>query len=103
MSSAVSIDDAQRLAWYRVDPRTGQAVGVLDSGFHGAQAEYILAHIRVALAYPPLVMRFWTTFYLVQNATLFLAFAIMLPLWAGYLAGSGIMWTVDRAGRFIRK
>ena len=102
MSSAVSIDDAQRLAWYRVDPRTGQAVGVLDSGFHGAQ-EYILNVIRTALAYPPLVMGFWNAVFFVLNVEVFLLFVILLPLIAGLMVGIGINWTVDRAGRWIRK
>ncbi len=41
---AVNIAGVQRLAWWRIDSRTGDTVGVTDDGLH--QGDYLLVHAR---------------------------------------------------------
>jgi hypothetical protein len=36
----VQIDGQPRTGWWRIDPATGETIGVMDTGFHGAQSEY---------------------------------------------------------------
>lgn len=35
-----TIDRAKRTTWWRVNPATGQTIGVMDSGYHAATKEY---------------------------------------------------------------
>ena len=37
---AVTVDGTARFCWWRVDARTGETIGVLDTGFHQANADY---------------------------------------------------------------
>ena len=39
-SKALTVDGAPRFGWWRVNARTGQAVGVMDGGFHSDTVEY---------------------------------------------------------------
>ncbi len=38
---AVMIGDLQRVGWWRVDPTSGETIGVMDSGFHAGTVEYL--------------------------------------------------------------
>lgn len=46
---AVMIDDQQRVGWWRVDPTTGETIGVMDNGYH-AMTEKKLVAVIVAVA-----------------------------------------------------
>jgi hypothetical protein len=45
---AVLLDDQQRVGWWRVDPVSGETVGVMDTGFHQG-GENTITRARVAL------------------------------------------------------
>jgi hypothetical protein len=34
------VEGRERVAWWRVDPVTGETIGVMDSGFHANGGEY---------------------------------------------------------------
>jgi hypothetical protein len=37
---AVAVGGGERIGWWRVDPKTGETVGVMDNGFHADTVEY---------------------------------------------------------------
>ena len=45
---ALLLDEQQRVGWWRVNPATGETIGVMDSGFH-AVSENVVVRARVAL------------------------------------------------------
>lgn len=47
---AVMIKDQQRVGWWRVDPASGETVGVMDSGYHMGKAEYQLTLLVITIA-----------------------------------------------------
>ena len=46
---ALLLDEQQRVGWWRVNPATGETIGVMDTGFHAAQTEDTITRARVAL------------------------------------------------------
>ena len=46
---AVMLDGQQRVGWWRVNPVSGETIGVMDSGFHAAQTEDVIKRARIAL------------------------------------------------------
>jgi hypothetical protein len=47
---AVMIKDQQRVGWWRVDPASGETIGVMDTGFHMGKAEYKLTLLVITVA-----------------------------------------------------
>lgn len=47
---AVMINDQQRVGWWRVDPATGETVGVMDTGLHMGKVEYQLTLLVITIA-----------------------------------------------------
>lgn len=43
----ISVDDRQRVGWWRIDPNSGAAIGVMDSGFNTAVAEKSETEVEV--------------------------------------------------------
>ncbi|MEZ6088875.1 MAG: dockerin type I domain-containing protein [Pirellulaceae bacterium] len=50
----ISVNGTPRLAWFEIDPRTGDTIGVFDDGTHGAFVQYA-ATARTNPAYNPAV------------------------------------------------
>jgi hypothetical protein len=48
-SAPVEIDGEPRLAWWEIDPATGETVSVLDNGLHGAAGDYGLTATFVGM------------------------------------------------------
>lgn len=46
---ALLLAEKQRVGWWRVDPATGETIGVMDTGFHAAKTEDTMTRARVAL------------------------------------------------------
>jgi hypothetical protein len=46
---AVLLEDQQRVGWWRVDPVSGETIGVMDNGFHAAGTEDVVTRARAAL------------------------------------------------------
>ncbi len=44
------IKDLQRVGWWRVDPASGETIGVMDSGFHMSKIEYQLTLLVMTVA-----------------------------------------------------
>jgi len=45
----VSAGNNQRVGWWRIDPTTGNAIGVMDNGYHAASSEDAITRARIAL------------------------------------------------------
>ncbi len=52
---AVMIGDQQRVGWWRVDPVSGETIGVMDSGFHQGGVEYKLKVLIATMT--PFILR----------------------------------------------
>ena len=39
----------QRVGWWRVDPRSGETIGVMDTGFHQGLTDYQITQQRIAI------------------------------------------------------
>ncbi|MGB5132153.1 MAG: hypothetical protein WBO00_06035, partial [Steroidobacteraceae bacterium] len=52
---AVMIDDQQRVGWWRVDPASGETIGVMDNGFHAGMVEYKLKVLIATMT--PFILR----------------------------------------------
>jgi hypothetical protein len=42
------IEGKARLGWWRLDPRNGETLGVMDTGFHQAETEYSVEDKEIA-------------------------------------------------------
>ncbi|MGQ0428630.1 MAG: hypothetical protein ACT4UQ_01670 [Gammaproteobacteria bacterium] len=49
LKQAVELDGQARVGWWRVDPATGETIGVMDTGFHQTQTEDPILRVRIAL------------------------------------------------------
>ncbi len=43
----ISLDQRQRVGWWRVDPASGETIGVMDTGFHGAMDERVEMELAI--------------------------------------------------------
>jgi len=65
----VRFGGAERLAWWRVDSRSGEVLAIMDSGLH--QVEWVLQDLTVTLLMTPVIIAFTLTalaaFYIVAS------------------------------------
>ena len=65
----VRFGGAERLAWWRVDSRSGEVLAIMDSGLH--QVEWMLQDLTVTLLMTPVIIAFTVTglaaFYIVAS------------------------------------
>jgi hypothetical protein len=47
LNDPIAVDDRQRVAWWRVDPASGETIGVMDTGFHGGMDERVETELEI--------------------------------------------------------
>jgi hypothetical protein len=47
LDKPVPINERQRVGWWRVDPKSGETIGVMDTGYHASTSEDVAIRERV--------------------------------------------------------